>query len=120
MGRKALIQPAEGRAWRFSVVATQYRHGDVFLLKVKGIPAGAKEIQRDRVVLAEGEVTGHAHRIDAPTVVLWEVEGQRYVTVPEGASLTHEEHGVIPLEPGDYLARIQRVYAPDEVRNVAD
>jgi len=38
-----------------------YRHGDVLVAKVKTIPG--KAVKRPHLVLAEGEMTGHAHRI---------------------------------------------------------
>lgn len=37
-----------------------------------------------------------------------------------GAHLDHEDHGIIPLPSGDYRVIIQRVYAPDAIRNVVD
>ena len=104
-------------------MATQIRHGDVFLVQVDGLPAGAIEHPRDRgdVILAYGEVTGHAHRIHERTAVLWDVDGQRYLTVAAGgAALTHEEHARIDLPAGCYRVVLQREYAPDAIRNVAD
>lgn len=49
----------------------QIRHGDVGLLPVAAIPAGATDITNTatidgRVILAEGEATGHAHALVAP------------------------------------------------------
>ncbi len=46
--------------------ASIIRQGDVLLVPVKSLPIGAKEIPLDkgRIVLAYGEVTGHAHAID--------------------------------------------------------
>lgn len=99
----------------------QYRHGDVFLRKVSELPAGAvREAIDGDVILAHGEVTGHAHRIRERTVALWSVAEQRYLTVDGPATLTHEEHGPIALEPGIYEVVRQREYAPDMNRWVAD
>lgn len=44
---------------------TQYRQGDVYLIRVQALPDGARPIRRSRrgIVLAEGEATGHAHII---------------------------------------------------------
>ena len=99
------------------------RQGDVLLIPVKAIPADAKPGQGDqgRIVLAYGEVTGHAHAIADPGVQVLEHEGIRYIRVSEeGAHLSHEEHGRIALAPGDYEVRIQREYSPEAIRNVAD
>ena len=41
-----------------------YRQGDVLLRRVSQLPDGAvKSPKTDRIVLAYGEVTGHAHAI---------------------------------------------------------
>lgn len=42
-----------------------YRQGDILIVPVKSILAGLKKVEREagRIVLAHGEVTGHAHTI---------------------------------------------------------
>ena len=103
-----------------------FRQGDVMIERVDAIPAGAKEVARDKgdVILAYGEVTGHAHRISDPGVCLLSCgEGaERYLTVAGEAFLTHEEHATIPLGPGTYSVSIQREYdwESEATRNVAD
>ena len=97
-----------------------YRHGDVFLIREPLPPDAGVMPRTGDVILAEGEVTGHAHRIADPEVRMWSLGDQRYITVPRGASLTHEEHATIPLPPGDYKVVIQRVYTPTAPRNVVD
>ena len=75
----------------------QLRQGDVLLVPVEGdAPADAQ--RSTEVVLAEGEVTGHAHRLRATTVLEWSVGEQRYVRVVGDApgTLSHEEHDPIP------------------------
>jgi hypothetical protein len=46
----------------------QYRQGDVLLERISALPAGLRPVNRDkgRVVLAYGEVTGHAHALVEP------------------------------------------------------
>jgi len=104
-----------------------YRHGDVVLTTDAVIPVGAKEIKPRAVagkvghILAEGEVTGHAHRIDPECeVTMYEKDGKTYLSVKEEAPLTHEEHHTIDLPAGDYSWQIQREYEPDGWREVAD
>jgi|SRR5581483_3180695 len=100
-----------------------YRQGDVMIIRVDEIPAGAKPVPRDnsRIVLAYGEVTGHAHAIADREVTMLEVDdGIRYLDVQMEAFLRHEEHGTIALAPGKYEVRRQREYAPEAIRNVAD
>lgn len=69
-------------------------------------------------VLAEGEVTGHAHRTE---VDVYELEGGlREFTGP--TSVTHEEHKVIQVPTGDMVSGIVQEYDEFEqaVRNVRD
>lgn len=71
-------------------------------------------------VLAEGEVTGHAHRLRGPRVD-WDAESRR-LQLDEDASLSHEEHGRQTLPRGNYTVGIVREVDHLErvVRNVAD
>jgi hypothetical protein len=94
-----------------------YRQGDVLLIRVDGLFAtkGRKVACEDgRVVLAHGEATGHAHAIEAAGAELYEeADGKRFLQVTgEPATLAHEEHGAIRLEPGVYEVRRQREYVP--------
>ena len=100
-----------------------YRQGDVLLREVKAIPESAKkQKQKDRIVLAYGEVTGHAHAIEewSKVDVFVAPEGQLYLRVKEETSLRHEEHGAITLPPASFERVIQREYSPEAIRNVAD
>lgn len=100
-----------------------YRHGDVALTSVTEVPKGAKKVfSGDTYVVAEGEVTGHAHRVAAPTVTVWEFGGERFLAIEGEATITHEEHGLKPLAPGIYKIGIQKEYDPfaERIREVAD
>lgn len=100
-----------------------FRQGDVLLTTVRHIPVDAKRLdQKERIVLAHGEVTGHAHAIhDLDSVdVFVAADGTMYLSVRKAAALKHEEHGTIMLQPGKYKRVIQREYSPMEIRNVAD
>lgn len=99
------------------------RQGDVLLIAVSEIPSGAKDITpTDRIVLAYGEATGHAHAIEnAPVKArLWDAGAERFLQVIETTALRHEEHREIPLAPGNYLVLRQVEYTPKELRPVAD
>jgi hypothetical protein len=96
----------------------QVRQGDVLLVPVEEIPATARPVGRDagRVVLAYGEVTGHAHAIRAAGARQLEADGRRYLAVADHAvTLEHEEHGPIVVAPGTYRIVIQREYVPPEI-----
>lgn len=84
----------------------QVRQGDVLLQPVDRIPEGAVEITGP-IVLAYGEVTGHAHAIRLPEIErhkvrYWSAGAERFLQVMERIEipLSHEEHGPIVLEPG--------------------
>ena len=104
-----------------------FRQGDVLIERVSKIPAGAKVRPRDhgRVILAYGEVTGHAHAIadtiEKPTCTLLDLpNGLAFLQVDALSRLVHEEHGTVELAPGHYQVTRQREYTPEEIRNVAD
>lgn len=107
-----------------------YRQGDVLLVRVDSLPRGAKdETPDDRIVLAYGEVTGHAHAIYEPQTKtkpegkakIWDAGAERYLQVLEKTQLKHEEHSAIDLLPGNYRVVRQREYDPAiHARWVAD
>ncbi len=103
------------------------RQGDVLITRITEIPKGLREVERDRgrVVLAYGEVTGHAHAIvDDPVTMFAPADvdemTDRFLRVEQEVAVEHEEHDTIKLEPGDYLVRRQREYAPEAPVYVAD
>jgi hypothetical protein len=99
-----------------------FRQGDVLIERIDSIPKKAKEIKRKgRLVLAEGEATGHAHVIkDRLARLFGDDDGNRYVSLEQDAVLEHEEHAPHRLEAGNYKVTRQREYSPEAIRNVAD
>ncbi len=96
-----------------------FRQGDVLLLRVDDVPSQAEpELRGGRIVLAEGEVTGHAHAIEEHDARAFTHEGQRYLLTKSKARLIHEEHAPIEVPPGAYRVIIQREYEPDPIRSV--
>ena len=97
-----------------------YRHGDVLVGAIGQISPGAKK--RPHLVLAEGEMTGHSHRIAEPgSAVLLEAGSQVFLRVlADTATLIHQEHGPISLSKGEYRVWQQREYSPREIRVVRD
>jgi hypothetical protein len=121
------------------------RQGDVLLIAVAAATAG-KTLARDkgRIVLAYGEVTGHAHAIESPKVTLRaisdaaaakqllasvglkaEIRDEEVVgllEVDEAAELRHEEHATIPLAAGErFVVLRQREWSDaEEPIQVAD
>jgi hypothetical protein len=104
-------------------IARQFRQGDVLLQPVAKIPASAKRVDGKKdIVLAEGEVTGHAHRIKKPKnrVAAYFDGPTMYLEVNEPVTVDHEEHGQLTLPPGCYERRLQTETWMDEVRQVLD
>jgi hypothetical protein len=97
-----------------------FRQGDVLLVAVQPerLPTHARPLPRDargRLVLALGEVTGHAHAVAAPDAELLgdpETLDERFLRIVTEARLTHEEHAAISLPAGLYRVVRQREYAP--------
>lgn len=88
--------------------------------KFSGIPADAKPL--DRRVLAEGEATGHAHRVEGDAQ-LFELGDRLFMRVLGGdCRVVHEEHGPQQIAPGEYEIEKVREYNPftEAVQNVAD
>lgn len=104
------------------MIERQYRQGDVLLTPAK-IPAEAIPSKDcERVVLAEGEATGHAHTInftrEQMDVLLRDKE--MYLRVRFPIVLRHQEHAKVKVDPGEYLVVRQVEVWLDEVRQVAD
>jgi hypothetical protein len=100
-----------------------YRQGDVAIIECDRV-AVTKEVEREggRIVLAHGEVTGHAHAIASMDATLF-MDAKtldRYLDVNAPVTLDHEEHGRIKLPSGFFRVIQQRVYTPQGLRNVAD
>ncbi|MFC9998767.1 hypothetical protein [Nocardia sp. NPDC127526] len=107
-----------------------YRQGDVLIVPLAeaAVPERAAKAPseprdaRGRLVLALGEVTGHAHAVQGPGRLVRETGafGPFLLHLPEGGRVVHEEHAAIPLPKGWYRVIRQREYVPGSVRIVAD
>lgn len=125
----------------------QIRQGDVLLLQVVALPSQCTvlPVEGNRLVLAFGEMTGHAHAIydhyaDAPTTAenasdlaiaaiaraqakarLWNSpNGDRYLEVTATVTLQHEEHTQHQIPPGIYHLPRQVEYTPAGTFDVED
>lgn len=104
------------------------RQGDVLLVDASyrgGIPKKAKIINEKNkdVILAHGEVTGHAHRISEKLKVnYFDYQSERYLKAVCEAPLTHEEHSAIPILPrkNGYQQAFQVEDYGQEVKRVID
>ncbi|MFC4031857.1 hypothetical protein ACFO3J_10235 [Streptomyces polygonati] len=107
-----------------------YRQGDVLIVpteeseldpRIADVPREPRDA-RGRLVLALGEVTGHAHAVVGPGSLLREAGplGPTLLHLPDGGRVVHEEHAAISLPKGWYRVVRQREYVPGSVRLVAD
>ena len=102
----------------------QLQHGDVCIEATK-IPDSAKRREGD-LILAEGEVSGHAHRVACPDGVeaeLLELGDRIFLRIMGGdASVVHEEHKEITIPAGEYeISRVQEYdHFAQEARTVTD
>ena len=113
------------------------RQGDVLLIRVAALPSVLTERPTDagRVVLAYGEVTGHAHAVrgdvrhyDAPDAAsaamqllrdagfpmeVGEANAPTFLDVLSPAEVTHDEHTAHALPAGQYVKLIQTEWSDD-------
>ncbi|GAA1184197.1 hypothetical protein GCM10009654_47120 [Streptomyces hebeiensis] len=111
-----------------------FRQGDVLITPVaqETVPArlldetgvrGEPRDARGRLVLALGEVTGHAHAVPGPGRLIREsgdMSAPMYLHLPDGGRVVHEEHAAIALPKGWFRVVRQREYVPGAFRVVAD
>lgn len=99
-----------------------WQQGDVLLIPT-AIPQAAKKAETN--VLAEGEATGHAHRLHGDGFTVFEdpkTRRKHLRVVKGGVMLRHEEHKAFEVPPGDYEVRGVQEYDhfSEEARQVAD
>jgi hypothetical protein len=100
------------------------RQGDVFLIAADGVSGTKVKRDKGRIILAYGEVTGHAHAIkerDAELLHDSQLD-QRFLQVLDeaGVDLVHEEHDTIHIPTGNYRVVQQREWTPFGERAVRD
>lgn len=109
-----------------------YRQGDVLIAPIaeaqvpppfaSGTAEPLARDPRERMILALGESTGHAHAVVGKGA-LYPAAGPlepMYLHLPEGGRVVHEEHAAFALPKGWFRVIRQREYEPGSVRMVAD
>jgi hypothetical protein len=99
------------------------QQGDVILKKVNILPSGEKKlISKRKMVLAEGEVTGHYHGIEETNSELFQIGDKIFLSLNDTATVTHQEHGAITLDKGVWeVGRVKEYdYFTKMVREVKD
>jgi len=90
------------------------RHGDLLLKSDEGIviPKGSKSLKTD--VLAEGEATGHTHRLVGQAQILEHqaADGtvEKFVDAKQDSQLVHQGHNTIDIPKGVYRVVQEREF----------
>ncbi|MFW6272316.1 MAG: hypothetical protein ACOC2U_00880 [bacterium] len=99
------------------------QQGDVLIKKIEKLPKNKNEVKRKKngYILADGEVTGHAHRID-DDIDLFENNNVLYMKNDHEVTLTHEEHGDVQIPDGIWQIGIVQEYDhfAEVARQIAD
>jgi hypothetical protein len=130
MGRRDRIGMSRHRMSRLEVSAMVRlcAQGDILIERVEDAPISGQVVQTSGegpVVVAEGEATGHHHRLFG-SVTLFRDDALARQVPPDlyvahvrvsspTARLEHEEHAPIMLEQGTYRLRRQRQLEPTDV-----
>lgn len=102
-----------------------YRHGDLLLVATDKPGKGRKTRPiNGRLVILEGEATGHAHTVSpehATLVTADEADGLRmWLTLTAPTRLEHQEHATIVIPAGSYEVIRQVEYEPEGLKRVMD
>lgn len=105
--------------------ARWYQQGDVIIEPVADLPAEAKKVEAKPrgYVLAEGEVTGHAHVIDrVADIEFVEKDGMFFIKNKKPVTVRHEEHKPVTVPAGTWRVRGVREFDhfAEEARRVID
>ena len=93
-----------------------YRHGDLLIRQIKKIPESATPLSTN--IIAEGEVTGHNHKLYGSHQVYGtcpknpRVIEPTYFQAKEDISLKHQEHNTLKISKGLYEILHEREYNP--------
>lgn len=85
-----------------------FQQGDVLFFQVElsgdQLSDKARSVPRKErgLVVAEGEVTGHAHVIEEAGARLYSLDEILYLVVDREVECVHEEHDTVRLPPGTY------------------
>jgi hypothetical protein len=102
-----------------------YQQGDVLLESANEIPKVAKRVEANNgnLILAEGEVTGHFHAIEAQHGVdLFKDGDNLFLSNTKTVDIKHQEHHKVCLPAGTWKVRRVQEYDhfTEEARQVKD
>jgi len=98
----------------------RFQQGDILFESIGRIPKKAKKLGRKdgKLIIAEGEVSGHIHSVESEFAELFDSESlsmdvEKFLKVEKGKSVevTHQEHDTVILPPGDYaISRVREMH----------
>lgn len=101
-----------------------FRHGDVTLHQVSEEPQVREIIaEGNNIVIAEGEATGHHHRLLGEQVMVMKgFDDKTYIKITKPTKLVHEEHNCLTILPGIYRQEqeVEYDYFEKTMKNVRD
>ena len=90
-----------------------YRHGDLCIKSIEKLPEKLRKLTHN--ILAEGEVTGHAHKLISGDFTLYEDEkGTLYFQAVTPVEIDHEEHGIKEIADDIYIVEREQEFDPFE------
>ena len=97
-----------------------FRHGDLLIREITEFPKKLKRIPQNGV-LAEGEVTGHLHRLEGKHEI-YDGMSEKFFEAFEENKLTHDEHKMLKIPKGKYIVLNEREYNPwdEDIQEVYD
>jgi len=100
------------------------QQGDILFIPIKEIPKEAKKVESKKYhILAEGEATGHSHRVSVKEVDFYTIKDQKFVKLwGEVARVLHEEHKTKELTNPLYEVKTIQEYDYDteQARQIRD
>jgi hypothetical protein len=93
-----------------------FEQGDVLIIKIDDFETRKKlkkEGKNNNLIIAEGETTGHAHRIQQNEYVeMYDDVDEKCILLRllKPAKIKHEEHKEIEIPAGEYKINIVREY----------
>jgi hypothetical protein len=101
------------------------QQGDVLIQSIDKIPSNLKNVKQSKkgYVLADGEITGHAHVIvDDDIEMMCDEVGSKFIANDHTVEVVHEEHGMVEIPAGTWKIDIVKEYDhfAEEARKVRD
>jgi len=107
---------------KIKIATETWQQGDLIGRKLASMPEGKiNQTTHKRLVLAHGE-SGHSHVIEDDEAELIQIGERMLLKLTKQATVKHDEHGPITMEPGIWeIGRVQEYdYFQHMVRQVVD